>query len=395
MEQVRNRLIFVTSAVALVVLCASAASAQSRAPAPNVRSTVQPSITAAVVYDDNVFGNGSNTPDSVLRVTPGISLIRVRPRAVLTAVYFLDAERYQRYSELTTPQARQTGTFTAFFSPTPRRAWEVGVGYFSTTNPTELNTLTSINVGRQRADRWSTSGMFRQQLGRQTTFEVNYLAMRDQYRTGATFENGWEARLGHRPTARTEFFIRENTRFIDFGSTGNFTRNMVSAGYGWRDRDLHWTAEGGGATTSGEPMWTAMGTLGREFGFNDITGSYGRSTTTAIGIPTPIVVDYMDVAFTRTPRVRVPSAEQPGRQPRGFRFAFRVGMSRNTLPVGEARAYRLWIEVAKPLSSTLLLVAIVDGTKQDTVGTTVFGLGGDILRNRVSLSLQFSPWSPR
>src|SRR5262249_30349918 len=141
-------------------LTACAASAQTPTAPQTTRSTVQPTITASWVYDDNVFAQPTAAADQVLRVTPGLSLIRARPKMVLTGVYSFDAERYQQYTDLTTPNARQKGLFRGEFSPTTRRSFTINGGYYSTTNPAELNTITALTVARQRADRWQGGAIF-------------------------------------------------------------------------------------------------------------------------------------------------------------------------------------------------------------------------------------------
>jgi len=173
-------------ALAVLALTARTASAQATEPAPQTRSTVQPTIGASIVFDDNVFAQQTSNADTVLRISPGLSLIRVRPKAIFTGTYFLDAEKYQRFTELTTPQARQNGMFLAEFNPTRRRFWSVTGGYFSTTNPAELNTITALTVTRQRADRLQGGAKFRQELSRRVTFETGYTATHDDFVNGGT-----------------------------------------------------------------------------------------------------------------------------------------------------------------------------------------------------------------
>jgi len=357
---------------------------------------VQPTIGASIVFDDNVFAQQTSNADTVLRISPGLSLIRVRPKAIFTGTYFLDAEKYQRFTELTTPQARQNGMFLAEFNPTRRRFWSVTGGYFSTTNPAELNTITALTVTRQRADRLQGGAKFRQELSRRVTFETGYTATHDDFVNGGTIAHLAEARLGHHLTSHSEVFARGQLQRFDFGIRGGVTvSNQLTGGWTWHGKDGHFGVEGGASNTRGEVQSTGNFSLGREFGRTDITGSYGRDVTSAVGYIGAITVDHVEFSLSRVPRGHVPTAEIPGRQPPGVRLAVRAGAARNVFPTGELRSYHAGFEFGTRVTETLLFVTDIEATMQDNV-TFLTGIPtGDIIRNRAVISLQYSPWSVR
>src|SRR5262245_55691198 len=135
---------FVRGVLVAGVLTASAGAdvawAQATTPAVPTRDTVQPSVRATVVYDDNVFAQPNQRGDMVVRVSPFLSATKADPKRTITASYGFDAERYDTYSELTAIQARANALATVSFRPTPKRHFDINGGYTQTNNPTELNT---------------------------------------------------------------------------------------------------------------------------------------------------------------------------------------------------------------------------------------------------------------
>lgn len=147
------------------------------APAAAQAISWRPSIAAAEVYDDNVFfAPSAPESDFIFRVTPAVDATYGSPRLTLTGRYSLDAERYQAHPNLDEAVARQQGTLTLHYVPTPALTFSTDAAYLTTTTPQEFNLETGLAVGRGRARRFE---------GRPT------LRVRFYCRTDGTFEFGF------------------------------------------------------------------------------------------------------------------------------------------------------------------------------------------------------------
>jgi hypothetical protein len=360
-------------------------------PSVPTRDSIRPSVNAAVVYDDNVFARVDRLSDVFFRVSPSIIATKADPRRTLTLSYGFDAERYDRYDELSQIQARQNALFVGAFRPNPRRRFELRGGYLETNNPTELNELTSLAAGRSTSSRIDAAASMQQDFSRTTMLQVGYAGNRDKFRDVLTVTNGVDARLGRKLGTRSDIFIGGSTRRFEFGSLGGTTvSNQITGGYAWRTRTFLLSASGGASRTNGQLMGTGDVSFAKTIGLSSVTGRYTRETTTAVGIPGAILVDHVDFHFMRQSRLRT-----TGGQPRGFRFGTFVALSRNIIATGEARIFDWGFEIFRPITNSLTFAVNYDGMLQQTISGVVFGLGGDVGRNRLAIGIQFAPWSVR
>jgi hypothetical protein len=338
-----------------------------------------------------VFAQPVGQSDLVFRISPAITAMEVRPRRTITATFTVDAERYDRFDDLTSPIARSVGSVIADFKPSPKQTWGFSVGYLGTNNPMELNTLTSLNAARRHADRWEYATRWTQEMSRVSSFEILFSGNRDAFVGNVTYTNGLDLRFGRRLNPESELYVRGNSRMFNFGNLGGRTlTNQVSGGWAWRGRHNTMTLEGGVSETQGTIAGTGAVALGHTFGALGVTGRFEKGTTNSVGIPGVVQFERAEIGFTRANRLRMANG-----QPRGWRFIAGVGAARNKMLVGETRNYLATVEIFRPVSKTLTLFLTYDGTWQETVAGSSALLGGDIFRNRASVNLQISPWSAR
>lgn len=361
------------------------------ASAQGTRTGVFPSVTAGVVFDDNVFAQPIPESDVLFRVSPAVTAMQVRPRRTITAAFGFDAERYERFADLSTPTARTVGSIIIDVKPSPKQTWGMSAGYLGTNNPMELNTLTSISTARRHADRFEYASRFQHDPSRITTFEIMYSGNRDGFVDNVTYTNGVDLRFGRKLNPHSELFVRANSRIFNFGSLGGRTlTNQLTSGWVWRGRSSTVNLAGGVSETLGQVAGTGAIAVTRTFGALGLNGRFEKGTTSSVGIPGVVEFDRVELGVSRQSRLRMANG-----QPRGLRFTVAVGAARNIMVIGETRNYLATVEIFRPMTKTLTFVVAYNGTWQETVHGTSGLLGGDILRNRVAANIQFSPWSSR
>jgi hypothetical protein len=360
------------------------------------REAVQASVTATTVYDDNVLGRAIPTADAILRLTPDLHLTLGRPHVTMAFGISFDAERYQTHQDLSTLLARQNGTLSATYQASPRTRWSWTADHSTTTNPMELNTLTALSIERQGASRWQGGSSVRHDIGRHTALDLGYDFNRDALSAGGvTTTHAVNAQLTRMPTVHTDFFLHATGRRFDFGTAGAPAVNstLVAGGWSARGKSAHITAEAGVEATRVTLGSTVDVSVGRKFGQTDLSGGYGRGTTTAFGVVGAIVVDHFQCSaiYQGRPTMRTVA----GHGTNGLRMGVRVGASRNLLPTGSSRGLQWSADLAKPLSSMLSLQLAYDGSTQQGPVGTLGAAGGNVRRNRLMFTLSFFPWSPR
>lgn len=369
------------------------ASAQTAAP----RGPVQASVTTTTVFDDNVLGRATPTADAIVRVTPGLNLTLGRPHFRVAFGGSFDAEWYRMHQDLSTAQARQNGTLSVTYEASSRTTWSWTAGQSTTTNPMELNTLTALSIARQRASRWQGGSSVRHQLGRHSSVDLGYDVSRDALSAGnVTTTHTVNAQLTRQPTVHTDLFVHVTGRRFDFGAAGAapaVNSTQATAGWSVHGKSAHLTAEGGVEAAGRAVRSTVEVSAGRKFSQTDVTGAYGRSTTTAFGVAGVIAVDHVRVGtvYQARPTMRTLA----GHGPAGLRIAVNVGASRNQLPTGPTMSYQWSAEVARPLSRLLSVQIGYDGSTQQDALAALGAVGGDVRRNRVTFALSFFPWSPK
>src|SRR4029079_12741667 len=126
--------------------------------------------------------------DFLLRVSPFVSGTKADPKRTLMASYGFDAERYDKYTELSAILARTNALGSASFRPTPKRRFDLTGGFAATNDSAELNTTTSISTpGRRRSNRIDLGGAVHQDLTRTTAFDAGYAGSRASFGSFITY----------------------------------------------------------------------------------------------------------------------------------------------------------------------------------------------------------------
>ena len=207
------------------------ASAQTTAPVSPTRDSVQSSVRVAMVYDDNVLAQVDPLPDFLLRVSPFVSAQKADPKRLLTASYGFDAERYDKYTELSAILARTNALASASWRPTPKRKFDLTGGFAATNDSRELNTTTDLATQRRRSNRIDLGGTFHQDLTRTTGFDAGYTGDRASFGSFITYTNGFDLRLSHKLSTRASIFVDGNSRQFYFGQLGGTTiSNAITGG---------------------------------------------------------------------------------------------------------------------------------------------------------------------
>jgi hypothetical protein len=387
------RSLLVATAVCLVEgTCARLAAGQ--APTGGVQAT----LNATTLIDDNVFSQTLATADTILRLTPGVAVSRVRPRLSLTGSYSMDAERYGTHAELNTLQARQGGVFTAAFRATSRTSLSWMASQSSTLNPSEFNALTALTLGRVRAMRSQGSSILRHDLAKRTAFDIAYDFSRDELTETriVTLTHGLDAHLTHQIGTRVSTYVRVNGRLFDFGTgpTPRVTSSLAAGGWTMRGRVTHATVEAGAQQTNGTWGYTAEATLGRTLGPADVLGSYGRGIATAIGVSGPVTSDHLQVRATFQRRAGASRGGGAGRATTRPQLGLAAGAFRSQLPSGQSNSYQWSVQLTQPLTRRLSLQGGYDAAIQRSRGG-ILPLVGEIRRNRLLFALSLSTGSVR
>jgi opacity protein-like surface antigen len=387
-------------ALASTVWLAGSAAAQTPTPPPAPRNGVQPFVMVGVRFDDNVFSRSKTaaTADSILRVTPGVIAVRTRPTLTLSASYMLDAERYQDHPNLTTPQARQTGSLTMTLRPDARTAVVLRSGYFRTLDASELNQTSGLTTIRARAQRWQVGAGLRRTLTPRVTMEMGYdfshdaIVLRD-----ATQTHMVDGRFTRLFSQHAAVYGRVTVRRFDFGSAAAMSTLFTAAGWSLTTNVLHVSVEAGPQQLSGAGASTTIGpaveaSIGRQVDVADITLSYGRGQTTALGLSNAIRSDHLQVATVWRRRGPLPG---PGQGPQAAQLTLRGGFYRNQLGATSTRTYQFSAEFLKGLTSRMAILLGYDTSAQNgQLGAGGTAPGG-IRRNQITVSLSVSPWKVR
>jgi hypothetical protein len=346
---------------------------------------VQPTVKVGGVYDDNLFWQTDHpASDLVLRVSPGVSAALVRNKVTLVARYNLDAERYQDHPALTTAVASQAALFSLTGHPGPRTTLSGSAGFFSTLNPAEFNVSTGLTAGRVRTRRWQGGMNFAQTVTPRTRLEGGYEFDHDTIALGArvdTHAGGFQ--VAHDVGVLTELSLKFSGQRYQFGAGAGTPVSAYSVTVGVF-RKIGTTAHVGFAAG---PQW-AHGqarpqvdfSIGRLVRFTDMTLSYGRGQTTAIGLDTPIEADHLDgrVSYDKPATIQLLVSG-------GLYWSRQAG---NT-----ARVYQVSGQVGKPLSRVVsFVVSYTLSLQRGGLGLLVSG-SRRLERSIATVELTVSPWS--
>jgi len=196
----------------------------------------EPEITIGQYFDDNVFLSDENPQsDAFLRVSPGIETGYRSQRTLVIARYGLDGERYRRHDELRDVTARQQATFDISGFPSQRLTLSAGAGYYETTTPSELNLTSGLVTGRAPAERIQAQGQLHYRTSPNGRLRGEYLIARDRLDGELnSITQQAMAEYRHQLTART--FVSAGYVIRDFHFENRSLRpsHVVMGGIGYR-----------------------------------------------------------------------------------------------------------------------------------------------------------------
>lgn len=197
---------------------------------------VEPSITFGQYFDDNIFLSDENPQsDSFLRVSPGIEAGYRGPRTLVMARYGLDGERYSTHDELRDLTARQQAAFDISGFPGQRLLLSAGAAYYETTTPSELNLTSGIVTGRALAERLEARGMLHYRTSPNGRLRGEYLVARDRLEGDLnSITQQATAEYRHQVTGRTFVSVDYVIRDFHFQNRSLRPSHVVAGGIGYR-----------------------------------------------------------------------------------------------------------------------------------------------------------------
>ncbi len=252
---------------------------------------VKPSLLTALAYDDNIFFSPVQPlDDRILRLSPAFETgYRSAPTA-FNAYYTLDAQRYDRYSQLDDDRIRDAGELNFSHEATPRLTLLADASHIRTQAPGELDPRSGLALGRASAERSYLSPSAIYQFNRLTTGSVSYAFNRDEVVGGIGSETRvlalhMDRLISRRDTFRVGYHAEEiefeNGATVDMqvlllGGTRQFTpQTSLTLLAGPRLIE-------GGEDDEVDPEVAAS--MVHEFSRGDFGLTYTRSQTTVIGV---------------------------------------------------------------------------------------------------------------
>lgn len=265
------------------------------------RLQAYPSVTLVQMYDDNLFVTAERTvADEVSRLSPGLRVAGATPRFTLLARYRLDAELYRRHPDLNSATAGQLAVLDAGWTPSRSLVGKAVLSYASARTPSELNTLTGLEVGRLDSSQLSTTESFTYGLGPLTKATLEHRFIHEQVAGYPDIDTqaltlGMERRWGPRNRGRLSYIGRR----FDFG-TDPTVAHIVT--FGWTSelsRVAHLDVEAGPSLFGGSVDAEVAAHLRRRFRKGEASVGYVRTRTTVLGEPAPVTADGVAATLSR------------------------------------------------------------------------------------------------
>jgi hypothetical protein len=273
-------------------------------PAPSgAQSNVElePSLAVIQMYDDNLFAQPrAPQSDLFLRLTPRLGA-RLRSRSLTArAHYAIDAERYLEHPELSTAVARQEAAVAVRGAAARRVDFGLAASYTRTRTPGELNVVSGLEAGRAEARRLQAAGELSLRLGARTSATFDPSFTHDALQGGAATDEvvaglRLERRLDGASSGRLGYRFRRFT--FDQGAEG---AHVVTAG--WTRRlgpGSQLELQAGPRLDSGGLGLEASLGWRRRLRDGELTLTYVRTQSTAVGQPGPLDVDGITAVVSR------------------------------------------------------------------------------------------------
>ncbi|MFL6622890.1 MAG: hypothetical protein ACJ8KA_01240 [Sulfurifustis sp.] len=316
--------------------------------------SMTPSVSAAEVYDDNIFASPSRPqPDRIGRLSPAIEMGYDSAPWTLAGRYSQDAETYAEHPDLDTNRARQHAALDWRYRPTRVLTVSAGADYAATQTPSELNPVTGLNLGRAPAERLSVGPAVEYRFDPVSVATASYTFIGDRLAGGVagdtrTVELRVDRAITRRDSATVDYLYRRfdfdggditSAHVLLFGGTHAFTsRTRVALLAGPR-----WSQASNDVEASASLQQTIeRGTLALE---------YGRSQSTVIGQAGVVSTDAIGASAVRAfgTALEIRAGARAARSARGD---------------GEVDAYSYRVAASYRISSLLALTGSYDAVRQ-------------------------------
>lgn len=285
------------SLVLLWILMATASSAQARL-------SIAPSAEVSSVYDDNLFFSSDHrASDTILRVSPALSLDLKSRRWLLSGSYGFDSERFSRHPELSRARARDRRLAALRFQPSAFVAVMFDGSYVDTDTPTEFNRDTGLSAARVRGQQLSLRSSTSFRLSRRTSTRLAYEWRTDRLTAGssARVQSGnldVERRLTDRDVMMLHYDLG---RYLFDGSRDTGT-HVVRLGW---NRDLasrtRVSLQVGPRVTDGSLSPEVATSLTHDLGRSRLSSSYVRTQSVVIGQSGTVQTESLEAGVTYLP----------------------------------------------------------------------------------------------
>jgi len=245
-----------------------------------------PSISVAGIYDDNLFSTPSQPQrDFILRVTPALEAGYRSVPLMIQGRYDVDAEAYDRHSELYAAHAREQAAMDVRYQPAYPLTVAADANYIETQKPGELNLDTGLEGGRARAEHYSFHPSIAYRFDPRTAGTTSYSFTRDKVADGIetdthTVTLSADRKLSPQDTASLGYVFRE---FL-FDGQDNVTSHALMFGgtHAFSPRTAA-TFLGGPRYSDGSVDPEVSASVRHALDAGELSLAYGRSESTAIG----------------------------------------------------------------------------------------------------------------
>jgi len=313
---------------------------------------VVPSFEITEFHDDNVFYRPEAESDTATRFSPRVEVRDQSERAIFSARYALDADRFAHHAELSTPLARQEGSVAAQYLASRRLSFR-GVGtYLESQTPADFNQETGLAPGRLRAERANLQPAATYQVDVRTDATVGYTLNRDVLAGGATLlSQTATSTLQHQRSNRDVVGVGYTYQRYGFELSGSAAvRQSQTVAVEWRHDVGRLTSVAvrvGPRVTDGALSPEIAASIRRRLRAGEASVAYLRTRTTVIGLTG--VVDTQGLAATLA-----------GEPLRGVTISARPGLSYTRQLHLSSVVYRLALSCARPVTRRLAFEADYD-----------------------------------
>ena len=246
------------------------------------------SFSASQMYDANLFATPralQPRADLITRFGPTFEAgYRFLP-IELDARYALQAERYVDHPELDDNLARHDATIGARYLPNDRFRVSMNAQLVRTQNPSELNSLSQLSVGRAPAQRLAFAAAAAYNVSDAASVSAGHAFGRDALAGGLTSTtNSLQIGLRRRTSDRSSYRLDYDLRRVDFDGGSPIVSHVLTAGrsYSITPR-TGFEIAAGPRLTGGVVRPEIMAALRRQVSWGELSLAFSRTEVTAIG----------------------------------------------------------------------------------------------------------------